>query len=121
MGRCELIYKLVTTNHLNTEERIELGHLQVSRDEIVEVIREILTKTRYFPPDARPWEEGQPVYEGSILECLNGHYRVHQQTAGVHGDVLVGATSRDYCSLDRAIQSFIKTEFANDIDGIPIL
>jgi len=73
----KLVEKLVTEKHLSVPERTALSSKGVRYSEVAAVITRVLNETGYFPPNARPWQEGKVVHEGAILQKLsNGRFRL---------------------------------------------
>jgi hypothetical protein len=95
--REQLVEKLVREMHLNVPERAALSPSSVSYAEVAAVIERVLDETEYFPPDARPWQEGSLVYEGAILQKLsNCKFRLTlQRSHTVAPQVLAEKSSHD--------------------------
>ena len=68
--REQLIEKLVTTMHLSMPERLTLSP-NVRYAEVAAAVARVLENSGYFPPGARPWQEGNLVHEGAILQRLS--------------------------------------------------
>jgi len=121
MTRNELVYKLVTTSHLNMAERAELGTPYVTRDELADVISTVVNQCGYFPPNARPWEAGRPAFEGYMLERQEtGCTMRRQRSHPVAPCSLADSSMKHFRSLNKAIRLYIQKEFPGKIDGIPI-
>jgi hypothetical protein len=120
--REQLIEKLVCEMHLNVSERAALLPKTVSYSELGAVIRRTLQETGYFPPNARPWQEGKPVYEGAILEKVsNRKFRLTvQRSHPTAPHVLAAKKERNYLLVATAIRAFIRATWPNGIDGINI-
>ena len=120
--REELIEKLVTTMHLNVPERAALSTHSVRYSEVAAVVSRILKETGYFPPNARPWQEGNVVHEGAILEKLSrGGFRLTlQRSHPIAPKVLAEKKESDFDDVGAAIKAFIQAEWPKGIDGIAI-
>jgi hypothetical protein len=78
--REQLIEKLVTTMHLSVPEHLALSSNNVRYTEVAAVVARVLENSEYFPPAARPWQEGNVVHEGAILQKLpRGRFRLTLQ------------------------------------------
>jgi hypothetical protein len=121
-SREKLIEKLVCEMHLSVPERAALSPKIVRYSEVTSVIRRSLDERGFFPPNARPWQEGQLVYEGAMLQRLsNRKFRVTiQRSHPVAPNVLAAKKERDYVLAGTAIRAFVRVEWPNDIDGIRI-
>lgn len=118
--RAELLRKLVTTLHLNVSERSALGG-KVSADEVIGTILTILDSSKFFPTNARPWREGQPCGDGTILEVLpGGAVRAHLQASSAWM-LPAHISSRDFPDARSAAAHLVRTDFANGIDGVPVV
>ena len=120
--REQLIEKLVTTMHLNVPERAALSTGSVRYSEVAAVVARVLEDTGYFPPNARPWQEGKVVHEGAMLQKLpNGRFRlILQRSHPIAPTVLAAKKERDFVFARNAIRSFVRSEWPNGIDGIRI-
>lgn len=116
----KLVEKLVTQMHLSVPDR---GGLKtVSYSDVAAVITRILNETGYFPPNARPWQEGKLVHEGAILQKLsNRKFRLTlQRSHPAVPNMLAAKKERDYVFARSAIRAFVRSEWPNGIDGIRI-
>jgi hypothetical protein len=120
--REQLIEKLVTTLHLNVPERTALSPKIVRYSEVVAVIRRSLNEKGCFPPNARPWQQGELVHEGAILQKLsNLKFKLTlQRSHPIAPNVLVDKIEREYVLAGTAIRAFVRLEWPNGIDGIRI-
>src|SRR5690242_8585924 len=116
-----LIEKLVTTMHLNVPERRSLSNI-VRYSEVIKVVAHALEETGYFPPNARPWQEGLVVHEGAILQKLpGGGFRLTlQRSHPIAPTVLADKKESDFRQASAAIKAFIRAEWPNGIDGVLI-
>jgi hypothetical protein len=78
--------------------------------------------TGYFPPNARPWQEGKAVQEGAIPQRLsNRRFRlILQRSHSSAPAVLAAKKERDFAFARNAIRAFVRSEWPNGIDGIRI-
>jgi hypothetical protein len=120
--RERLIETLVTTEHLNVPERAGLSPHTVRYSEVAAVVQRVLDATGYFPPNARPWQEGNLVYEPAILQKLSaGAYRLTlQRSQALAPTILAEKHEFDFHNAETAIQAFIAAKWPRDIDGIAI-
>ena len=117
MERARLVRKLVTTLHLSVAERQQLGD-PPSIDEIVAVIAEDLLQNGFFP--RRPWREGEPCGDGTVLELLaDGRVRAqHQVSTAWMTPAHIG--TRDFPDAKAAGMHLVERDFAAGVDGIPL-
>jgi hypothetical protein len=82
----------------------------------------VLNETGYFPPNARPWQEGKVVQEGAIPQRLsNRRFRlILQRSHSSAPAVLAAKKERDFVFARNAIRAFVRSEWPNGIDGIRI-
>lgn len=120
--RKKLVERLVTEMHLSVPERAALSPKSVRYSEVAAVITRILNETGYFPPDARPWQEGKVVHEGAILQKLSKRrFRLTlQRSHPTAPNVLAARKERDYVLARTAIRAFVRSEWPKGIDGIRI-
>ena len=120
--REQLIEKLVTTMHLSVPERLALSSKNVRYTELAAVVARVLENSGYFPPGARPWQEGKIVHEGAILQKLsNRQFRlILQRSHPTAPAVLAAKKERDFVFARNAIRAFVRSEWPNGIDGIRI-
>jgi hypothetical protein len=120
--REQLIEKLVTIWHLNVPERAALSPRTVRYREVAAVVERVLEATGYFPPNARPWQEGNLVCEPAILQKLSaGAYRLTlQRSQALAPTVLAEKREFDFHNAETAIKAFIAVKWPRDIDGIAI-
>jgi hypothetical protein len=118
--REKLVEKLVTEMHLSVPERA--GLKTVGYSEVAAIVTRILNATGYFPPNARPWQEGKLVHEGAILQKLSsGQFRLTlQRSHPAAPHMLAAKKERDYMFARNAIRAFVRSEWPNGIDGIRI-
>jgi hypothetical protein len=120
--RKRIIEKLVTEMHLSVPERAAVSSNTVRYSEVAAVIIRVLKETGYFPPNARPWQEGKVVHEGAILQQLsNRRYRLTlQRSHPTAPTVLAAKKESDYMLARTAVRAFVRSEWPNGIDGIRI-
>lgn len=120
--REQLIERLVTTMHLSVPERAALSTDGVRYSEVATVVARVLEDTGYFPPNARPWQAGNIVYEGAILQKLSGGgFRLTlQRSHPIAPTVLAEKRESDFQNAKTAIKTFISSEWPKGIDGIAI-
>lgn len=120
--REQLIEKLVTTMHLSVAERLALSPSNVRYTEVAAVLERLLENSGYFPPGARPWQEGNVVHEGAILQKLpDGRVRLTlQRSHPTAPTVLAAKKESDFRSSRAAIRAFVRLEWPGGIDGIAI-
>src|ERR1700688_267920 len=120
--RDQLIEKLVTTIHLSVPERLALSSNNVRYTEVAAVVARVLENSEYFPPGARPWQEGNVVHEGAILQKLpRGRFRLTLQRGHpIAPTILAAKKESDFRSARAAIRAFIRSEWPKGIDGIAI-
>jgi len=117
-----LVEQLVLTLHLTVPERQMLGSEGVSLAEIEAVVKRLLERDGVFPPDARLWQPGQAVFEGFLLiKRPDGKV---QMTGQRHHPTKPGELTEQVTyecdDLDQAVSRFIRSEWSNGIDGIPL-
>lgn len=120
--REKLVERLVSEMHLSVPERAALSSKRLRYSEVAAVIARLLNETGFFPPNARPWREGNVVHEGAILEKLsNGRFRLTlQRSHPTTPNVLAAKNERDYVLARTAIRAFVQSEWPDGIDGIRI-
>ena len=120
--REQLIEKLVTTMHLSVPERTALSTDSIRYSEVAAAVARVLEVTGYFPPNARPWQEGNVVHEGAILQKLSGGgFRLTLQRSHPFAPkILAEKRESDYQNASAAVKAFISAEWPQGIDGIAI-
>jgi len=120
--REKLVDRLVTEMHLSMPERAALSSKSIGYSEVATVITRVLNETGYFPPHARPWQEGKVVDEGAILQKLsNRRFRlILQRSHPTAPAKLAAKKERDFVFARNAIRAFVRSEWPNGIDGIRI-
>lgn len=120
--RVAAIYQLVTTGHLNMEERRVFETLPPREAELHAMISVLLEQDGCFPPGAKTWKKGEAVREGYFIERLDGgKFRLHwQRHHPLDPTQLVESFHRDYSKPWNAVRAFIRKEYGSKIDGIPI-
>jgi hypothetical protein len=123
MSREEIVEKLVTTNHVNVEERRKLGRW-VGLREVVAVIKRQLDRGGVFPPHALPepgalagrdgwpytWIPG-PYFEACILGRADDGYNLWW----------FGTTPRRYRTFAGAVLAYLRRDYVGrEIDGIKV-
>jgi len=121
--RGELILKLLTQYYLNVADRADFGSNTVPLAEIATVVTKTLKTNLYFPPTAKPWEQGEPCYEGAFLEKLEEHrFRVHHQRSYADNPgVCAERTTHDYDDFDSALLAYLHAEWRDAFDGERLL
>ena len=115
-GEKSLALKLLSTRHLNVEERkaLPLGHVRFST--AVAAVSELLTETGWFPRELRP---GEILGDWAIIELSKDSIWVHQQF-----EIGVGrfssVQSKKVRSLKKALRVYIKHFGGSPIDGVDI-
>lgn len=122
MRREDLLTKLVTTLHLNVPERKLLGVNSVPAEEVAAIVKRVLEANGVFPPNAKPWQPGEPVFEGFfLLKQPNGGFVLNWQRAHpTNPYALSEQGSSNYDDLDQAISRFMGSEWRRGIDGIKL-
>src|ERR1700730_17527736 len=120
MQREDLLEKLVISLHLNVPERQILGVESVSVEEIAAIVKRLLETNGVFPPNAKPWQPGETVFEGFFLvKQPRGKVRLAwQRHHPINPYVLADQGSSDFDNVDEAISTFMRKEWSNGIDGI---
>ena len=120
MQRKDLLEKLVLSLHLNVPERQSLGVKSVSAKEVAVIVKHQLETSGVFPPNAKPWQSGKPVFEGFFLVKLsNGGARLAwQRHHPINPYVLADQGNTDFDDMDEAVSTFMQKEWRNGIDGI---
>lgn len=97
-----------------------LGSDTVSVKEVAAVVKRLLEKTGVFPPNAKPWQPGESIFEGFFLmKRPNGKVRLAWQRGNpIKPSELVDQGSSEYDNTDDAISGFIQREWSTGIDGI---
>ena len=122
MQREDLIEKLVVSLHLNVPDREILGARSISAKEIARVVKRLLETNGVFPPNAKPWAPGDPVFEGFFLlkQPSGGMRLAWQRHHPINPYVMADQGSSDFADVDEAISTFMRNEWSNGIDGIGI-
>ena len=122
MRRQDLLEKLVTTLHLSVPEREELGLASLPLNEVAAIVKRLLETNGVFPVSAKPWQPGQPVFEGFFLvKKPHGGIRLTAQRSDpINHSVLADQKTWEYDRVDDAISRFIRAEWSNGIDGFPL-
>jgi hypothetical protein len=120
--RKELVARLVTQMHLSAPDRNSLCPQSVRYAEVAAVIAQVLNETGYFPSNARPWQEGQVVREGAILQKLSRRrFRlILQRSQPSAPTVLAARKESEYRFARTAISAFVDSEWPKGIDGIRV-
>ena len=124
VDRNSLVEKLVSTLHLNVAERKMLGSMPVQKSEILSAVKRFLDNSGHFPPDARPWHQGQNVFEGYFLELLpNRTVRLWcQRSHAINPSQLAEQKHQDFADVGRGVEEFVTKEWEDaQIDGIPYI
>ena len=118
-----LVAKLVVSGHLNASERLDLGSQSIQWSEAVAVVSRVLNDSDFFPEDARPWKEGEPVHEGAMLRKLpTGTAEVIQQRSDALNPMqLAEQEVTAFTDVNAAIQFFVLKQWPSGIDGIQIV
>ncbi|MGI4826621.1 MAG: hypothetical protein ACRYFU_00265 [Janthinobacterium lividum] len=123
LGRQDLIELLVLTGHLDVEQRQQLGTRGVQRSEVGKVILKELTRSGWYPANARPWPCNGQLYEGCVLHQVNED-RVELWThrhGAISADEIAEQRHKTYNAPSQAIQGFISGEWPlENIDGISL-
>jgi hypothetical protein len=120
MNRDDLVLKLVSTGHLNVEERNVISRY-VTRDEVRAAIRHAVEETGHFPPHARPWTPGSPCFEGWQLARLPAGVRLlWQRSHAVQPSALAESTSEDFSTVNDAIEAYVTKAVVGTIDGVEV-
>ena len=119
MTRRELITRLITTYHLNVEERRLLEGGNVRRAELEEIIGELLDKHGDFPPGGASASTG----EGMHIELRKDGtvWGLWQRADPIRPWVIVERKDRRYADRIAAIRGYLDSEWPRDIDGVPIV
>ena len=86
------------------------------------MIVEHLLRDGFFP--ARPWREGQPCADGTMLEVLlDGRIRAQHQAARPYGPWFPPSLidSVEFPDARTAALHLIEADFPKGIDGVPII
>jgi hypothetical protein len=116
-----VLRRLVLREKLSREERASLG-ARVPAEALAELIEADLLKIPFFPPQARPWKEGEPCMEGFFIEGLpTGGYRVHcQRHHTLNPFVMAEGYYEDYAGSRAAVMAYLHQEHGKAIEGIGI-
>lgn len=126
MDADELISKLLRTGSLSVGERKSLknmGKIPIARKELALHISEILDSDGWFPPNARPWKEGEACFEGHFIEKNSaGKLTLHwQRHHPLDPYSLAQKFARPCRSINEGLDHFCKWDWSKGIDGIPIV
>jgi len=112
----ELTEKLLTTFHLNSNERKLLDEGKVKLSLIKQVIEDKLHKFGWFPQQWRP----DLPFSGGLIEYLSvSSYKFyHKEETSLSNYQIVEA--KKYSNLDKVVIAFLKNMFGSNIDSIPI-
>jgi hypothetical protein len=115
------LVKLLLHEHLDLSER-KLIPTPIPMQEITARIASILEHEGWFPPSSRAWEkEGDPCWEGGILERRGPAFVLHLQS---HHPLNPGLRTRYRVQKFRAVQPaiarLVRVRWGSHIDGIPI-
>ena len=115
-GEKELALKLLSTFHLNVEERQALPHGHISFSVAQAAVSEQLSETGWFP---RPFSSDEEFGDWAIIEQSKDSIWLHQQF-----EIGVGrfssVQSKKVRSLKKALRLYIKHYGGPSIDGIDI-
>jgi len=118
-GRRILLKKLLTTSHLNVQERRLLVDAP-SFSELLEIAEEHFERANFLPDIIKSWDSNTVNYEGYSLEKTDNNYVLHFQQAGPALNLYANEKS-DFKNLKEALHAFINKEFRFNIDGVPIM
>jgi hypothetical protein len=112
----ELVRKLVTTWHLDGHERRAIPGGTARAALIYDVISEALDSHGRFPHE---WQPEDSFATGVIETKDDGGYRItwKAEVSMMHYEAV---SVREFHSRRKAVESFARTFFGGDIDGIPI-
>ena len=115
-GEKELALKLLSTFHLNVEERQALPHDHISFSVAQAAVSEQLSETGWFP---RPLNSDEEFGDWAIIEQSKDSIWLHQQfEIGV--GCFSSVQSKKIRSLKKALRLYIKHYGGSSIDGIDI-
>jgi hypothetical protein len=99
-----------------------LGPDTVSVEEVAAVVKRLLETNGVFPPDAKPWQPGEIVFEGFFLtKRSDGKVRLAWQRSNpINPKELADHGSEEYARADDAVSRFIQSEWSKGIDGISL-
>ena len=99
-----------------------LGSDSVSVEEVAAVVKGLLERNGVFPLNAKPWQPGEIVFEGSFLvKRPDGRVQVAWQRRNpIRPTELADQGGSDYDNLDEAISTFINREWSTGIDRISL-
>ena len=117
--REELVLKLLTQYYLDAPDQAEFGSNTVPLAEMAAIVKRVLETNAYFPPQAKPWEPGEPSFEGAFIEKLEEHrFRVHSQHSYADNPgACAERTSRDYNDFESALRAYLHAEWPGVFDG----
>jgi len=117
-----LIEKLVVSLHLNVPERQMLGSGEVSVAEVAACVKRLVERDGIFPPNAKPWQPGEAVFEGFFLmKHSDGKVQMTgQRPHPIRPYEPAEQVTYECDDLDQAVRRFIGKAWSNGIDGIPL-
>jgi len=108
----------VTTLHLSVPERKMLGD-PPRMDEVVAVVVDELHRHGFFP--RRPWREGEPCGDGTVLELRpDGRVRAQLQVSSPWMTP-EQIDESEFPDVRSAAAHLVKQDFARGIDGVRII
>lgn len=121
-NREALIEKLVVSLHLNVPERQLLGSDCLLVEEVAAAVKRVFERNGMFPPHARLWKPGEPVFEGFFLVKRPERKveMVWQRSNPIRPTELVERGRSEYEDFDQAISKFIESEWSRGIDGVKV-
>jgi hypothetical protein len=111
-----LCSKLVSKLHLSVPERQSLPNQRARFSVIVQVVRDSLDSTGFFP---FRYEPGSTIGEGAVIESRDGALWLHEQHECGVGR-LREVESRVVPSVESAVRAYIDIHRGSPIDGVEI-
>ena len=117
-----LLEKLIVSLHLSVPERRMFGSTSISMEEVAVIVKRLLDRNGVFPPNGKPWQPGETVFEGFFLvKHRDGTVNLSWQRSNpVMPTELVEQGCSKFDDLDTAVSAFIQRALSDGIDGIPL-
>jgi hypothetical protein len=112
----ELTEKLLTTFHLNSNERNDLVGGKVKLSIMKNIIRDKLQKYLWFPEN---WRPNYPFVGGLIELQADGNFKLyHKEEVSLMNYKIVNISV--YSNFDQVVEKFLKITFSTNIDNVQI-
>ena len=120
----DILTRLLRGEHLNMEQRAELGvwpHPPLRYADVLRHLAELLATEASFPRPWIAWQTGQVVHEGGVIERLGpDRFRYRAQRAdAIRPQILAQTIEEHFSSAEAAAAHYLRWDLhlPGDLDG----